>query len=233
MPSEFGVRRDITNDCEAAPFTVFLNHLVYKIIKSPDTGRYWLDRNLGATKACSASAGDEACYGYYYQWGRSNDGHESLIDSTRATGTKSTTITVANNFFIVIFTGIIDWTSTDSNGTNRSDAWKDGGSNDICPVGFSVPTSVELAADTVSATTTKITNGATAFSSFLKLPLAGYRSREFSTRGGFGGLHHAGSLWSRTVSSLGGRGMYFYSSDADVVSLRRIRGSNIRCIMDK
>jgi hypothetical protein len=37
------------------------------------------------------------------------------------------------------------------NGALRVAAWKDGGSNDICPVGFSVPTNDELHRETLGA----------------------------------------------------------------------------------
>jgi hypothetical protein len=55
-----------------------------------------------------------------------------------------------------------------SSGALRTVAWADGGANDICPAGFSVPTEAELTADTIGATTTNITNIDTVFSSFLK-----------------------------------------------------------------
>jgi hypothetical protein len=47
--------------------------------------------------------------------------------------------------------------------TSRIDAWANGGANDICPAGFSVPTGAELTAELTVGTTTN----ATAFSSFL------------------------------------------------------------------
>jgi hypothetical protein len=34
--------------------------------------------------------------------------------------------------------------NVDSDGSERARAWKDGGANDICPVGFNVPTNLEL-----------------------------------------------------------------------------------------
>jgi hypothetical protein len=46
-----------------------------------------------------------------------------------------------------------DWTTNravDDNGEDRMAAWADGGANDICPKGFSVPTKAELAADNKS-----------------------------------------------------------------------------------
>ncbi|VVM18775.1 hypothetical protein BSPWISOXPB_918 [uncultured Gammaproteobacteria bacterium] len=103
--------------------------------------------------------------------GRNDDGHESRTSGI--TTTRATTIAPAHNNYI--FNNITYyWTSADSNGALRAAAWADGGSNDICPVGFSVPTEAELAADTISATTTTIINKDTAFSSFLKIPVAGY-----------------------------------------------------------
>jgi hypothetical protein len=52
------------------------NGLTYALVTSPDTGKVWLDRNLGARQVCTSST-DEACYGDLYQWGRAKDGHES------------------------------------------------------------------------------------------------------------------------------------------------------------
>jgi hypothetical protein len=43
---------------------------------------------------------------------------------------------------------VLDSYSSDA---SRIDAWANGGANDICPAGFSVPTEAELTADTMSA----------------------------------------------------------------------------------
>ena len=51
------------------------NEKVYYVVKSPYTKRHWLDRNLGASRVC-ISHNDKQCYGDYFQWGRSSDGHE-------------------------------------------------------------------------------------------------------------------------------------------------------------
>jgi len=234
MPSEFGVRRDITNDCEAAPFTVLLNHLMYGIIKSPDTGRYWLDRNLGATEVCAdadgdgiAGLGDEACFGHMYQWGRKNDGHEDRTSASVA-GTLASSITNAGTTSFILYDHSSDWASTDSGGALRAAAWKDGGSNDICPVGFSVPTDAELKADTIhDATytgTNDITNTTTAFSSFLKFPVVGFRTNLFGANIVRGNRLYT---WSRTGPSLA------VGSSAGISSNDRSDGLSVRCIMDK
>jgi hypothetical protein len=55
-----------------------------KVSTSPDTGKVWLDRNLGARQVCTSST-DAACYGDLYQWGRAKDGHESRTSGTTET----------------------------------------------------------------------------------------------------------------------------------------------------
>jgi hypothetical protein len=92
----------------------------------------------------SASVGS-AAYGHYYRWGRNDDGHES--SSSAAVATIASSITNAGNLFI---TSDIDWTNADTSGALRTVAWADGGANDICPAGFSVPTEAELTAINVA-----------------------------------------------------------------------------------
>ncbi len=203
--------------------TVIFKNLTYKIVKSPDTNRMWLDRNLGATKVCASST-DSACYGNLYQWGRNDDGHESRTSGI--TATLATTITPAINKFI---TSSSDWSTADSTGSSRTSAWADGGANDICPAGFSVPTEAELTADTAGATTTDVINSATAFSSFLKIPVAGYRYRAN------GALNDVGSdvyLWSRSARGSNGRSLDIGSDTAGFGSTNRAYGLSVRCIRD-
>jgi hypothetical protein len=45
------------------------NGLTYALVTSPDTGKVWLDRNLGARQVCTSST-DAACFGDLYQWGQ-------------------------------------------------------------------------------------------------------------------------------------------------------------------
>jgi len=205
---------------------ITFNGLTYKTIMSPDTGRVWLDRNLGAAQVCSSST-DSDCYGYLYQWGRNDDGHESRTSSN--TTTLASSITPGTSTFVKNSTSPYDWTSADSSGASRTSAWANNGANDICPAGFSVPTEDELKSDTTSATTTDITNSATAFSSFLKLPLAGYRSRIDA------GIESAGSssyYWSRSVSGTDAPRLGFDSTTANFITSNRTYGLSVRCIKD-
>ncbi|MDC0430120.1 fibrobacter succinogenes major paralogous domain-containing protein [Candidatus Thioglobus sp.] len=193
----------------------------YITIQSPDTGRVWLDRNLGATQVATSST-DAASYGDYYQWGRAADGHESGTSTT--TAIRATTITPGTNTFI---TSASDWTTADSTGSSRASAWINAGTNDICPAGFSVPTKAELEADTINATTTNITNSATAFSSFLKIPVAGTRNR---MNGALLNDDTTAYLWSRSADGTFGRSLNVSSGTADFYSNFRAFGFSVRCI---
>jgi uncharacterized protein (TIGR02145 family) len=120
----------------------------YGVVKSPYTGKVWLDRNLGASRVCQ-SYDDEQCYGDYFQWGRESDGHEKKNSSNFKTGSS-------------------DWMSSDSSGAKRSANWNP------CPKGFRVPTIDELLAET---TKQRVRDRNDAYRNFLKLPSAGYRYR--------------------------------------------------------
>ena len=204
--------------------------LTYGLVTSPDTDRVWLDRNLGATQVATSST-DSAAYGYLFQWGRNDDGHESRTSST--TSTLASTITPGTNTFVTIDAVPYDWTTADSSGSSRTSAWTDGGANDVCPSGFSVPTESELTADTTNATTVDVTNGATAFNSFLKLPLAGWRNRH-PTETSLLSVGTSGSLWTRNAGSNDAR--YLTLDDgmgnAAFYSTYRSHGYSIRCIKD-
>ncbi|SMN17472.1 hypothetical protein CRYPA_1942 [uncultured Candidatus Thioglobus sp.] len=216
---------------------------VYLTVTSPDTGRVWLDRNLGATQVATSST-DSAAYGDLYQWGRATDGHQSRTldvagsnstnETTNTTMTQATTITPADGKFIKNNTTPFDWTTAGSSNAAREAAWADGGANDICPAGFSVPTIDELIADTVHDGTytgsNDITNSATAFTSFLKLPVVGDRSR---SNGALGGVGSFASLWSRSANGSDARRVGFSSGGASISSNYRAVGLSVRCIGDQ
>ncbi|SMN17646.1 hypothetical protein CRYPA_1269 [uncultured Candidatus Thioglobus sp.] len=206
----------------------------------------WLDRNLGATQVATSST-DSAAYGDLYQWGRATDGHQSrtldVAGSTTSNGTTNTTMTRATSIssvgakFIKTGTSPFEWienntqdgNNIDDSGALRTAAWANGGANDICPSGFSVPTEAEITADTISATTTDITSSATAFSSFLKIPVAGYRDR---ANGALGSVGSGAGLWSRSAVGTGGRYLGVSGSLAGFYSGYRVHGFSVRCIKD-
>ena len=61
------------------------------------TGRVWMDRNLGASRAAISSTDSEA-YGDLYQWGRYTDGHQVITSGT--TSTLSNSNTPRHGYFI-------------------------------------------------------------------------------------------------------------------------------------
>lgn len=98
-------------------------------------GRYWLDRNLGASRLPS-SIDDTQAYGHYYQWGRSNDGHQSASTTTT---TKATSFSPGHSDFITAGPSD-DWLATSVN-----TLWQPPGyQNNPCPPGWKVPTFDEL-----------------------------------------------------------------------------------------
>ncbi|MEJ6559395.1 MAG: hypothetical protein QNL82_06535, partial [Candidatus Thioglobus sp.] len=72
-----------------------------------------------------------------------------------------------------------------------------------------------------------ITNSATAFSSFLKIPVAGGRNR---TNGAFGNVGTSAGLWSRSADGTDGRGLGVGSGNATFYSNLRASGFSVRCI---
>ncbi|VAY87708.1 hypothetical protein MNB_ARC-1_336 [hydrothermal vent metagenome] len=197
--------------------------LVYNTVISPHTGKIWLDRNLGASKVCTG-LDEEACYGNFYQWGRSKDGHEqsdSSIIYTQATSTSN----VGHGNYIA---GSDDWANTDSNGSIRNANWSKTDGTSICPIGYRVPTIDEIRAETIGLIgANSVTNQQKAFNSFLKLPSLGYRfSRDgtINIRGAYGGL------WSSSVAGTYSSYLDFDTSNAKWGNSKRAGGFPVRCI---
>ena len=171
---------------------------------------------------------DSAAYGDYYQWGRAKDGHQS---STSGTKTPSSNIVSGNSEFIY---GREDWTTADSSGKHRVKAWKDGGKNDICPAGFSVPTEADLKAETTNKTIQNINDAA---SSFLKIPGAGFRNHDVGFR-----ISNDGDkayLWVNSSTTQNGRSIRFsFAKPSALVQPFSIKGSerthgmSVRCVRE-
>ena len=98
----------------------------------------WMARDLGASRSTSSTT-DIASYGDLYQWGRGTDGHEKWDSTTISkTGTSSP---VQNNFVFV------DDTNTGWRYDEDENLWNSTGElsdNNPCPVGYRLPTSIEL-----------------------------------------------------------------------------------------
>ncbi len=234
---------DIADMVEDAPLTTFQSGdtwkgFTYNIITSPITGRQWLDRNLGASRVCTSST-DTSCYGDYYQWGRLADGHEKADSILSQTDAQASDISNVGNEFIQGLS--LDWTriDIDSNGTKRSAQWSKTDGTGVCPIGFRVPTIIELenetliyaGTDNISTGAVKVTNSSTAFQNFLKFPVSGYRSY---SNGSVYDIGLWGYVWS--TSAMGGisslligfdssNGGWDYGFRGNALSIRCVKGN--------
>lgn len=148
------------------------------------TGKIWMDRNLGASRAANAK-NDYQAYGCLYQWGRGNDGHASITYTmgqedgwgtnagyavNGSTNTLSSSDNPGNALFIISGTNLpYDWRSPKNNNLWQGAA----GINNPCPTGYRIPTRTEFAAE---ITAYSINGGTSAYNSLHKFPLAGDRA---------------------------------------------------------
>lgn len=188
---------------------------------NPKTGKTWMDRNLGATRAAISST-DAESYGDLYQWGRRADGHQ--IRNSITTSTLSSTDVPGNaNFILLPNYSPYDWRSP-----QNSNLWQGvNGVNNPCPSGYRLPTETEWNAERLSWTSQNNASGA--FASPLKLPLAGRRDIP-GINGSLYGVGGSGYYWCSTVSSTDSRVIAFGSISADMGTSYRAVGMSIRCI---
>jgi len=199
------------------PYTLASNtvdHLVYNFVTAED-GKVWLDRNLGASEVATSKT-DTAAYGYLYQWGRLSDGHQ--ISTSGTTGTQSSGDVPGNGLFVI---GSSDW----RNPANDS-LWQGvSGVNNPCPPGFRIPTDSEWTAIVSAA---GITGDDTAFSSSLKLTIAGSR---WGLNGNPFAVGANGYYWSSTTGSGQSDSLQFTSGAVSIgVSVVRSWGFSVRPI---
>jgi uncharacterized protein (TIGR02145 family) len=189
-------------------------------VTNPKTGRTWMDRNLGATRAATSST-DVESYGDLYQWGRGADGHQ-LRNSGTTSMLSSTDIPGNGNFIAFASDASIispgDWRKPQNN-----TLWQGiNGINNPCPIGYRLPTEAEWIAEHQSWTNQNDTG---AFASPLKLPKAGYRS---TVKGSLG--EGGGTYWSSTVSGNSTSVIGFGQSGANMAPRARAFGYSVRCI---
>jgi uncharacterized protein (TIGR02145 family) len=188
-------------------------------VTNPTTGEIWMDRNLGALQVATSST-DAAAYGDLYQWGRAADGHQ--IRTSGTTTTLGTTDTPVDGNFIIIVSSPYDWRSP-----QNDNLWQGvSGINNPCPSGYRLPTEAEWEAEHTSWGSN---NSAGAFTSPLKLPVAGDRS---CSNGSLFDVGSNGNYWSSTVDGTNSRCLFFYSSIAYMASNYRAYGFSVRCLKD-
>lgn len=185
-------------------------------VTNPATGKTWMDRNLGASRQATSST-DSQSYGDLYQWGRFSDGHQCRGSDTRSA--TSATDNPAHGDFI---TSNSDWRSP-----QNDNLWQGVyGINNPCPNGYRLPTQTELNNEHLSWLSD---DAAGAYSSALKLPVAGYRYR---LNGFLSSVSSIGFYWSSSIDGIRVRRLYVSSSDAIMFSYYRAAGGSVRCIKD-
>jgi uncharacterized protein (TIGR02145 family) len=190
-------------------------------VYNPETGRTWMDRNLGASQVATSSD-DTAAYGDLYQWGRATEGHESRTSPT--TNTQATTpIPNLGNSWDGLFIKGLNWDVT-----LDITLWQgENGTNNPCPAGFRIPTNEEWIAEQNSWATDDPDG---AYGSPLKLAAAGFRHYVDGVVQGDG---EAGNYWSSTVYSSFSGEMHFGTSPTGIYNEKRATGISVRCIKEE
>ena len=185
-------------------------------VTNPKTGKTWMDRNLGASRAATSST-DAAAYGDLYQWGRGADGHQLRNSSTITV--LSSSDQPGNGNFILVATSPSDWRNP-----KNDNLWQGiNGTNNPCPCGYRLPTKNELNEERESWTSD---NGEGAFASPLRLPLPGNRQ-------GIGILTTIGTLGNYASSTVNGSNSFVLVVNGSFSGMYpdpRAIGWSVRCI---
>jgi uncharacterized protein (TIGR02145 family) len=194
-------------------------------VTNPATGRTWMDRNLGASRAATSST-DAQAYGDLYQWGRGADGHQCR--NSAITSTLSSTDQPGNSSFILTQNTPFDWRNPQNN-----NFWQGvNGVNNPCPSGYRLPTETELNNERLSWVQSPISssnNSSGAFASPLKLSLSGNRD---DIDGAIFNVGNGATYWSSSVIGSNSQILIFDSSDAVIDIGDRSLGFSVRCIKD-
>jgi uncharacterized protein (TIGR02145 family) len=197
------------------------NATIVNDVTNPTTGKTWMDRNLGASQVATSST-DAASYGDLYQWGRRADGHQCRTSPT--TATLSSIDQPAHGNFILAPNAPFDWRAP-----QNTNLWQGvNGVNNPCPSGYRIPTEPELNNERLSWSSPN-TQGA--FSSNLKLTLAGYR---YYNSGGILLTAQEGFIWSSNINSTGTASRYldWGNNNSDIFDAYRVFGMSVRCIKE-
>ncbi len=198
--------------------------VTYGTIESSNTGKCWLDKNLGATQVAT-SLTDSLAYGDLFQWGRSDDGHQ-VRDCQD--GYKRNSLDCGDNRFIQELA--VDIKVNHSKFINKHQDWLLSSNNYLwietngiilnnpCPDGWRVPTASEWLLEYDN----KIDDGD------LKLTLTGYRDQ---LNGSINFSEEMGGYWSSSVVGENGASNFYLNNDNfGIGSGGKSLGLSVRCI---
>ncbi|WP_312900980.1 T9SS type A sorting domain-containing protein [Chryseobacterium taichungense] len=221
-----------TGDLGCVTFTYNGQNVTYTTVRGAD-GKIWLQQNLGSSRVAT-SLDDTESYGDLFQWGRWDDGHQLRNSATVSAPSANSPDGLSGISSFILGSGSASWWATNA----TSDAWIAASLSEITSAvgvdpckavgqGWRLPTSTEWA---TLVGTEGISNPATAYASYLKLPAAGYRS---NSSGGFTYVGARGYYWSSDTANSGGKYLYIGSSIANAGSGGpRGQGESVRCIKD-
>ena len=193
-------------------------------VTNPATGRTWMDRNLGASRAATFSR-DERAYGDLYQWGRGPDGHQKR-DSPKTNRRSRSDQPGHGNFIIVPSRVFIQREHPCWRIPQNLNLWQGvNGINNPCPPGFRLPTIDEWKEERQSWT---FDGASGAIASPLKLPLTGQRS----IQDGLISSVDFGVYWSSNTGNRAARHFSFSARSALISFSNRAFGAAVRCIKD-
>jgi len=214
-------------------FTYQNQAVIYKTVRAAD-GKIWLQQNLGSPKVASNSI-DEASYGHLFQWGRWDDGHQSLNSST-IVGNSSlqnpSQIGSGNPGFIKSQTPGLEWWGV---GGLSTDTWSGNvptstnGKNPCAALGagWRMPTASEWQ-NLINQE--HISDTYTAFQSNLKLPAGGVR---LSNTGMVHINGDIGYFWTSTADGSKAKAVFIDNAYGLFISpVERGNGYPCRCVKD-
>lgn len=222
----------ITGDTSCITLTYKGSEVEYTTVRAAD-GNIWLQQNLGSNQVAASSTDTEA-YGDLFQWGRWDDGHQLRTSLTSATAPVPNNPLGLQGGSENFYTTDPEWWNTNASTndkwsastpaevteTNGCDPCKALGQN------WRLPTAEEW--QTV-INNEQITNIATAYSSNLKLTIAGTRT----SSGSLSNVGVRGYYWSSTLSDNTDFAKYLYYSNFIVNTTAggfREQGGSIRCL---
>lgn len=221
-----------TGDLGCVTFNYRGQAVTYTTVRGAD-GKIWLQQNLGSTKV-AGSFDDADSFGDLFQWGRWDDGHQLRNSATTNAPSANSPDGLAGITQFILGPSGASWWATNA----TSDTWKadtvggitSANGADPCKAigqGWRLPTTAEWV---TLVGVEGISNPATAYASYLKLPAGGYRS---SSTGNLTYVGQRAYFWSSDTANSGGKYLYVGSTIVTPTSGGpRGQGESVRCTKD-